>query len=1422
MKNLAKKILCIIMVVLLVLPLDGSIIANTYNEPAASVYVYCGDYVSIYDLPLATGEWREDGAVQEVDSFSSILDDLSMTEYEVFRATGMTLAEFLALREAGVTLAEMRTDELAYYRSWAYYYDLPIVYGEWLEYGETQEALGVTVWACPDEEKYYLTYGRLRNLADYLSMTEYEVFRATGMRFPEFQALRESGTTLAQLRTMATSHEMMMDGLAYYGSWVYYYDLPIVWGEWLEEGELLEHDALLHYIEPMSVSLPTLELARGATTSTSVTLTGTIVNNGGAPITARGFWIRRIDAATEREYLTSSSGSTFTMTLTGLTPGATYIARAIARNSGAAGTGQSNPITFITINIPPPADPPGPPQGLSATPGANQITLNWLAPASNGGAVITRYETAVNNGPWVTADSMTSHTFRGLTAGQHTLRVRAVNAVGASQPASITASPSAAVSLPTLTATRGATTSTTVEVSGTITSTGGAPITARGFWIRRSDQTTEREELVSTTSSTFTTTLTGLTPNSTYHVRAIARNSGASGTGQSNLLTFTTPAGTTPVNPPGAPTGLDTTSGVNQVTLNWLAPANNGGAAIVRYEVAINNGPWLTAQSMTSHTFTSLAPGQHTFRVRAVNSAGAGPQANITASPIASNLPTLTVGRGTTTSTTVELTGTITGTGGAPITARGFWIRRDDELTHNEVLVSTTGNTFTTTLTNLTPNSTYHVRAIARNSINADTGQSDVITFVTPASTTPATPPGAPTGLTTTSVVNEVTLNWLAPANNGGAAIVRYEVALNNGPWLMAQSMTSHTFTSWAAGQNTFRVRAVNSAGAGPQASITLPGAPLVSATRGVNQVIINWSTPISISGAAPASYNIEALSAVITTHYQVSSDGGVTWVMAQGSASHTFANLTAGQHTFVVRPVSPIGAGIPASTTSSPVILPSLTVSAGTSTRTSVTLNAAVTDPGSEPITQHGFWIRRHGETTGRYVNVATSDGTFTTTIPNLTPGATYHVRSFARNIFGTGSSNEITVETLPLVMPPPNFTATPNFTTTPIGTSVDLRWNIPIDLQGPGIRGFRVSVNGGAWVPTDHVTSHFVGGLPFGLHTFRVKAVTADGYGAYASATARLAPGIAVTVRNRFGHPIEGALVHFLRGTNPWAGVETYIETCHNGIAFFANAPTGRYGVMVSHDDFITTSETIRDFRHDNANQVNHEPFVMREYSSTFRNLNWAHMLANVGTVANPTYRVSSIYGYREWSARAFSRHSGIDIVAIDGNSLGRRLNAPFTGEVVTIFEQQVGGPAGRGHGITMLRKCDDTLTYFYVSYYHMQHVPAFEEGDSVTREQQVGAVGGTPYETFTRTDGTSGTRPRAIHLHVEVHRNFDHGHGPFSWEHLMDPRAFWTPNIFRPRHHGSTIHRGTTLVGLAAISHDELLPDYFDADLGEEIPQ
>jgi len=66
-----------------------------------------------------------------------------MTEYNVFRATGMTLSQFLALRAADMTLAQMiilwaphmiPLDDFGNpVDAFVYWYDLPLVYGGWLE-----------------------------------------------------------------------------------------------------------------------------------------------------------------------------------------------------------------------------------------------------------------------------------------------------------------------------------------------------------------------------------------------------------------------------------------------------------------------------------------------------------------------------------------------------------------------------------------------------------------------------------------------------------------------------------------------------------------------------------------------------------------------------------------------------------------------------------------------------------------------------------------------------------------------------------------------------------------------------------------------------------------------------------------------------------------------------------------------------------------------------------------------------------------------------------------------------------------------------------------------------------------------------------------------------------------------------------------
>ena len=77
---------------------------------------------------------------------------------------------------------------------------------------------------------------------------------------------------------------------------------------------------------------------------------------------------------------------------------------------------------------------------------------------------------------------------------------------------------------------------------------------------------------------------------------------------------------------PGVVTGLTATPGNMQVVLSWAAPADDGGAAITKYEVSDDDvTAWATADSNIGHTVTGLTNGKsYTFKVRAVSTKGAG------------------------------------------------------------------------------------------------------------------------------------------------------------------------------------------------------------------------------------------------------------------------------------------------------------------------------------------------------------------------------------------------------------------------------------------------------------------------------------------------------------------------------------------------------------------------------------------------------------------------------------------------------------------------------------------------------------------------------------------------------------------------------------------------------------------------------
>jgi len=187
--------------------------------------------------------------------------------------------------------------------------------------------------------------------------------------------------------------------------------------------------------------------------------------------------------------------------------------------------------------------------------------------------------------------------------------------------------------LPSLTTTNASNvTQTTAQSGGTISSDGGAAITIRGVCWSTSPNPTTSNNVSSNGAGigSFTSSLTGLTANTTYYVRAYATNS--AGTGYGNELSFITQPTSVTI-----PTVI--TSAVSGVTLTSAQSGgtvtSDGGASVTARGVCWNTSPNPTiANSVTTNgtgtgSFTSSLTGlaaNTTYYVRAyaTNSSGTG------------------------------------------------------------------------------------------------------------------------------------------------------------------------------------------------------------------------------------------------------------------------------------------------------------------------------------------------------------------------------------------------------------------------------------------------------------------------------------------------------------------------------------------------------------------------------------------------------------------------------------------------------------------------------------------------------------------------------------------------------------------------------------------------------------------------------
>ena len=230
--------------------------------------------------------------------------------------------------------------------------------------------------------------------------------------------------------------------------------------------------------------------------------------------------------------------------MTNLNNGQPYTFKVRARNSvgpGAASTASAS-VTPATV--------PDAPTSLSATAGNGRVPLSWTAPASTGGAAITRYEYELNgSNTWTTTGSTnTTHTVGGLNNGQsYSFRVRARNRVGPGAPsASRSATPTATLGAPDAPTGLSATAGNRQVRLSWVQPSGGAAVT-------RYEYEQDGAGTWTSTGGTATSyTVRTLTNGQSYTFRVRAVNS-IGESGESNQATATPSAVTAPPEPEPVP-----------------------------------------------------------------------------------------------------------------------------------------------------------------------------------------------------------------------------------------------------------------------------------------------------------------------------------------------------------------------------------------------------------------------------------------------------------------------------------------------------------------------------------------------------------------------------------------------------------------------------------------------------------------------------------------------------------------------------------------------------------------------------------------------------------------------------------------------------------------------------------------------------
>ena len=547
---------------------------------------------------------------------------------------------------------------------------------------------------------------------------------------------------------------------------------------------------------------------------------------------------------------TVTSGSTTSHTITGLANGTEYTVQVSATRTSANDGPPSDEMTGTPFTTPPPPPPPVTDLeqvlGVSVTPGNAQLVVTWTAVDTATGYTVQwksggqGYNTT-NRQATVTSGTTTSHTITGLANGtEYTVQVSATRTGANDGPPSdeMTGTPTVptaagiAVSTAALTVTEqdstgdGYTvvldTEPTADVVVTVAGHVGTDVTANPTTLTFTMSNWETAQTVTVTADNDADT--------TDDSVALTHSAASADSGYSGIA-IAGVAVTVNDNDTAQVMGVGVAPGNAQLVVTWTAVDTATGYTVQwkSGSQAYNSGDrqaTVTSGSTTSHTITGLANGtEYTVQVSATRTgANDGPPSDeMTGTPYTTPPPppvtdleqvlgvSVTPGN-------AQLVVTWT----AVSTATGYTVQWTSSgqgyNTTNRQATVTSGTTTSHTITGLANGTEYTVQVSATRTGANDGPPSAEVTG------TPVTTPGAPQHLSAVAGYEQVTLTWDAPSSDGGSAILRYEVAVDDsGTWIDAGLDLEETVTGLTNGQRyTFAVRAVNAAGTGPAATVTI------------------------------------------------------------------------------------------------------------------------------------------------------------------------------------------------------------------------------------------------------------------------------------------------------------------------------------------------------------------------------------------------------------------------------------------------------------------------------------------------------------------------------------------------------------------------------------------------------------------------